>query len=74
MLRSALRYVPALALLAGTAGFGLAASSYGRWIVRSESAAAAAPFAAPFALFAVASGVSFALSAAAVCDAAERRF
>ena len=72
MLRSALRFLPAAALLATAAGCALACGSYSRWILRSESAAAAAPYAAPFLLFATGAGGGVALGTAALCDAASR--
>lgn len=66
-----LRYIPAAALLAGTAVFALCTSTYGRQIMRSKSASAAAPLAAPFLLFAGSTGASFALGAASLCNAAD---
>jgi hypothetical protein len=56
----------ALALLGGAAALQL--SSYGSRILRAPSAAAAAPFAAPFALLTVLSAAALTLSAAALCD------
>jgi hypothetical protein len=72
MLRSVRALAPTLALFAGSVAFGLCASSYGSRIVLAPSAREAAPFAAPFALFASAAAASFALAAAASCDAAEK--
>ena len=72
MLRSVRALAPTLALFAGTVGFGLCASTYGKEISFASSAREAAPFAAPFALCAAAAAASFALSAAAACDAAEK--
>lgn len=67
-----LRFIPAAALLATAAGCALICGSYGRMILRSPSAAAAAPYAAPFLLFATGAAGGVALSAAALCDAASR--
>lgn len=72
MLRSVRALAPTLALFAGTVGFGLCAATYGDRIALAPSAREAAPFAAPFALFASAAAASFALAAAASCDAAEK--
>ena len=65
-----LRFLPAAALLATAAGCALVCGSYGRMILRSPSAAAAAPYAAPAVLFAAAAGAGVAVGAAALCDAA----
>lgn len=67
-----LRFIPAAALLATAAGCALVCGSYGRMILRSPSAAAAAPYAAPALLFAAGAGTGVALGAAALCDAASR--
>lgn len=72
MLRSVLRFAPTAALFALTVATGHLAATYGNRISLARSAAAAAPYAAPFALFAVAAGASAALAGAAACDAAER--
>jgi len=66
-----LRFIPAAALLSGAAVFALCASTYGRQIVRSDSARAAAPLAAPFLLFAGSTGASLALGAASLCNAVD---
>lgn len=65
-----LRFLPAAALLAASAGFALCTDYYGRQILLSDNAAAAAPFAAPFVLFATSTGCGLALGAASLCDAA----
>jgi len=65
-------FISAAALAALATGCALCCSTYGRTILRAPSAAAAAPLAAPFLLFAVAGGTSAALCAAALCDAASR--
>jgi hypothetical protein len=62
--------LPLIACLACLAGSGIAAESYGRRIALAPSPAAAAPYAAPFALFAAAAAASFACAAAAVTDTA----
>lgn len=67
-----LRFAPAAALLATAAGCALACGSYGRMILRSPSAAAAAPYAAPALMLATGAGTGVALAAAALCDAANR--
>jgi hypothetical protein len=72
MLRSARLLAPSFALFLGCLGFGLCASSYGKEISFASSAREAAPFAAPFFLFAASAGFSFALSAASAMDAAEK--
>jgi len=72
MLRFVRALAPACALFSLTVASGLCASAYGDRITASPSVRAAAPFAAPFALFASLTGASFALAAAASCDAAER--
>ncbi len=72
MLRSVRALAPTLALFAGSVAFGLCAATYGNRISLAPSAQAAAPFAAPFSLFASATAASFALAAAASCDAAEK--
>jgi hypothetical protein len=72
-----LRFVPTAALAALATGCALCCSSYGNRISLAPSAAAAAPYAAPFVLFAVGAGASAALCAAALCDtaaASSRRF
>ena len=63
----------AATLFATTVGLGVCASTYGRWISEAPTAREAAPYAAPFMLFAVGAGASFALSAAATADAITRR-
>ena len=72
MLRSVRALAPSFALFAGTVGFGLCTATYGSRIALAPSAREAAPFAVPFALFASAAAASFALAAAASCDAAEK--
>lgn len=72
MLFSVLRFAPAAALFALTVATGHLTATYGDKISFAPTAKAAAPYAAPFALFAVATGVSAALAGAAACDAAER--
>jgi len=72
MIRSARALAPALALFSLTVVSGLCASTYGDRIATASSVRAAAPFAAPFALLASLAGASFALAAAAGCDAAEK--
>jgi hypothetical protein len=72
MLRPVRALAPTLALFAGSVVFGLSASSYGSRIAFAPSARAAAPFAAPFALFASAAAASVALAAAAACDAGDK--
>lgn len=67
-----LRFLPAAALLATAAGCALTCGSYGRMILRSPSAADAAPYAAPALLFATAAGTGVALGTAALCDAASK--
>lgn len=56
----------ALALTGGA--LGLCASSYGERIALSSSAKAAAPFAAPFALFAASSATALSLAMAAATE------
>lgn len=62
-----------IACLACLFGAAIGADSYGRRIAWASSPAAAAPYAAPFALFTAAAAASFACAAAAVTDAANRR-
>jgi hypothetical protein len=62
------RYLPTLGLLAGTAVFLLAASTYQRRIMAAPSYAAA-PLAAPFVLMATGAGACFCAAAAAAADA-----
>lgn len=72
-----LRFIPAATLAALATGCALCCGNYGNRISLAPSAAAAAPYAAPFVLFAVGAGASVALCAAALCDAAAaspRRF
>jgi hypothetical protein len=64
------RFIPAAALAALASGCALCCSVYGNRISLAPSAAAAAPYVAPFTLFAVGAGTSVALCAAALCDAA----
>jgi hypothetical protein len=59
-----------IACLACLTGSGIVAEFYGRRIALAPSPAVAAPYAAPFALFAVAAAASFACAAAAVTDTA----
>jgi hypothetical protein len=66
------RFIPAAALAALATGCALCCSSYGQRITAARSAAAAAPYAAPFLLFTVGTATSYALCAAALCDAAAR--
>lgn len=66
------RFIPAAALAALATGCALCCSSYGQRISTARSAAAAAPYAAPFALFSAGAATSVALCAAALCDAAAR--
>ena len=61
-------YVAAAALLAAALASGIGCSFYGNRITQSSSAAAAAPFAAPFALLAVSAAASVSLAAAALCQ------
>jgi hypothetical protein len=68
-----IRFLPAAGLFASALTFGLCASFYGSKITAAPSAASAAPFAAPFLLFAASAGASFALCAASLCDTAEKR-
>jgi hypothetical protein len=70
---SMIRFLPAAGLFASTLAFGLCASFYGRQITAAPSAASAAPFAAPFLLFAASTGASVALCAASLCDAADKK-
>lgn len=72
MLLSVIRFTPAAALFALTVATGHLTATYGNRISLAPTAKAAAPYAAPFALFAVAAGMSAALAGAAACDAAER--
>jgi hypothetical protein len=72
-LASVIRFLPAAGLFASTLAFGLCASFYGGKVTAAPSAASAAPFAAPFLLFAASAGASFALCAASLCDATEKR-
>lgn len=60
------------ALFCGVVVFVLCSATYGKQIFLAPSASAAAPLAAPFLLFTVATGASVALCAASVCDAAEK--
>jgi hypothetical protein len=66
------RFLPAAALAALATGCALCCSTYARTIMRAPSAAAAAPLAAPFLLFATGAATSYALCAASLCDAAAR--
>jgi hypothetical protein len=56
------------ALLVAALGSGVCAHAYGREILRAPDARAAAPFAAPFALFAVSCGAALALSLVSLSD------
>lgn len=67
LLFMASRFTAAILAACGL-GFGLVAASYGRYISLSDSPKEAAPFAAPFALFAAVSTASVILSVAAVAD------
>jgi hypothetical protein len=60
-------------LFASTLAFGASASAYGNRISFAPSAASAAPLAAPFMLCAFGAAASFALCAASLCDATEKR-
>jgi hypothetical protein len=71
MLRTIARYLPAAAALATGLGISFVAADYSRQILRSSSAAAAAPLAAPFLLCAMGAGTAVALGMAAVIDAAD---
>lgn len=64
------RFFPAAALLIGAAGFSLCATTYGRGIAASPSAADAAPLAAPFLLTAASAGAALAMGIGALADAA----
>jgi hypothetical protein len=66
------RYFPAAALAALATGCALCCASYGQRISLAPSAAAAAPYVAPFTLFTAGAATSYALCAAALCDAASR--
>lgn len=67
------QFLPAAALLIGAAGFSLCATTYGRGIAASPSAADAAPLAVPFLLCAASAAGAFAMGGAALCDAAPKR-
>ena len=68
-----MRYLPAMFLTACAFGFGLAASSYGRWIATAPTARDAAPFVLPFVLMAVGAGASVGCAAASLADTASCR-
>ena len=68
-----MRYIPGLFLTACALGFGLAASSYGKWIATAPTARAAAPFVLPFVLMTVGASASVGGAAASMADAASRR-
>jgi len=72
MLRSVRAFAPTLALLSGTALFGLCCFTYGKGMASAPSPEEAAPFAVPFVLCAAAAGASLAMAGAAACDAAEK--
>ena len=69
-----IRYLPAAALL--TSGFALALGlqTYGNKITLAPNAAAAAPYAAPFALLAAGTAASITLAAASLCSISPRKF
>lgn len=60
----------ALALFLALSGIvaGVGCSFYSAKILKADSAAAAAPFAAPFALLALSAAAAVTLSAVAICD------
>ena len=62
------RFIPTAALLTLAAGLAMGASTYGRGIANSDSAADAAYLAAPFLLCTVGAGASAACGAAAALD------
>ena len=68
-----MRYIPGLFLTACAFGFGLAASSYGRWIATAPTARDAAPFVLPFVLMATGAATSVACATVAATDAAAKR-
>jgi hypothetical protein len=69
MVRSRFRsYALAAALAIGGGALALCLPSYSSKILRAPSAAAAAPFAAPFALLTVSAAAALTLAAAALCD------
>lgn len=70
---SPMRYIPGILLTACALGFGLAASSYGKWIATAPTARDAAPFVLPFVLMAVGASASVGCAAASLADTASRR-
>ena len=67
------KFFPVVASAALSLGLGLTAASYQQRIMAAPSAAAAAPFAAPFLLFFTGASASLLLGCAAAGDAAGRR-
>lgn len=67
------RYFPALLLTVTAGALSFGASSYGGHIAAAPSARAAAPFAAPFALFVSGAAASYVLAAVSVCSVPSRK-
>ena len=67
-------YLPAAALCATGFALALGLQTYGNKISFAPNAAAAAPFAAPFALLATGTAACFTLAAASLCSVSPRKF
>jgi hypothetical protein len=69
-----LRYLPAAALLASGFALALGLQTYGNKIALAPNAAAAAPYAAPFALLMAGTTASITLAAVSLCSVSPRKF
>ena len=67
-------YLPAVVLLASGFALALGLQTYGNKIALAPNAAAAAPYAAPFALLAAGTAASVALAVVSLCSVSPRKF
>ena len=68
------RYLPTAALIVSGFALALGLQTYGNKITLAPNAAAAAPYAAPFALLAAGTAASVTLAAVSLCSVSPRKF